>query len=91
MLTLADTFNGDRRERATDARGLPTSYARALTALEGCCAHCTERALVADGSGVGLCARHRRERTAAREDGIRARERARRQIDIMKRAGVPRI
>jgi hypothetical protein len=53
-MTLTEVFQGDRREQATDARGLPKSYARALKALDGTCAHCSQRAVIANGSGVTL-------------------------------------
>jgi hypothetical protein len=82
---LPDTVQDQRREHATDARGVPSSFARALKALAERCAHCEARAVVADGSGVGLCATHRRERIAAHDVGMRRLERARRAIDMAKR------
>jgi hypothetical protein len=80
MTTLTEVFQGDRREQATDARGLPKSYARALKALDGVCAHCSQRAVIATGSGVGLCAAHRRMRV----DDIARLERARQQLAAAK-------
>ena len=83
---LPETVLADRREQAADGRGVPSSFTRAVKALEGGCTHCSAPAIVADGNGVGLCAAHRRERATMREDGLRALQRARRQID-MARAG----
>ena len=80
-MTLTETFQSDRREQATDARGLPSSYARALKALDGSCAHCSRRATIATGGGVGLCSEHRQMRI----DGIARRERARQQLEAMRR------
>jgi hypothetical protein len=70
---------------ATDGRGLPSSFSRALEALRGNCAHCDRRAIVSSGAGVGLCSVHRRERETQHADGVRTRERLRRQIDTAKR------
>jgi hypothetical protein len=75
---LTETFMGDRREQATDSRGVPGSFARAMKALEGTCAHCSQRAIVSNGSGVGLCAEHRQMRV----DSIAIRDRIKRQIEI---------
>lgn len=80
-MEVGQTFNSDRREQATDSRGLPKSYARAITALEGPCAHCSQRAIVANGAGVGLCATHRRMHV----DAIAQRHRARREIEALRR------
>jgi len=77
-MELTHTYMADRREQATDARGLPSSYARAMTALNGNCAHCSRRAVTANGSGIGLCREHRQMRV----DGIAVRERLRRKIEI---------
>jgi len=76
-LKLTNTVHADRREQATDARGLPASYTRALTALAGPCTHCDQRAVITNGAGVALCLVHQR----ARVDGILARQRVQRQIE----------
>jgi len=80
-MDLPEVFMSQRREMATDQRGLPSSYARAVKALEGRCAHCEKRAVIANGSGVGLCATHRHQRA----EGINLRERLRRQIEMARR------
>jgi hypothetical protein len=87
-MLLKDTFNNERKETASDARGLPTAFTRAMKALEGACAHCSTRAVVSDGHGVGLCERHKQERNTRRADGIRQRERLRRAIDVARREHV---
>jgi hypothetical protein len=84
-LIVRRTAMADRREQATDTRGLPSSFARALEALRGTCTHCNSRAVVSSGSGVGLCERHRQERRDREQDGKRELERLRRQIDMAKR------
>jgi hypothetical protein len=82
-MQLNEVFQSDRREQATDARGVPASYARALKALEGSCAHCSQRAVIANGGGVGLCRAHRQMRV----DGIAERERLQRKLEMMRRNG----
>ena len=80
-MTLPETFQRDRREQSTDTRGLPKSYARALKALDGTCAHCEQRAVVSNGAGVAVCQQHRQMRVDAK-----ARlERARQQLEAAKR------
>ena len=85
MHVLKDTLNDQRKEKASDSRGLPTAFTRAMKALEGACAHCSTRAVVSDGNGVGLCEQHKQERNTRRADGIRQRERLRRMIDVARR------
>jgi hypothetical protein len=80
-MNLPDTISHQRREQATDTRGVPASYARAMKALDGVCAHCSHRAVVVDGHGVGLCAIHRHARATA----VQTRERWRRAIDMAQR------
>ena len=75
----------DRREMATDHRGLPGSYTLALEALKSNCAHCDQRAVACSGAGVGLCERHKRERRDREQDGKRQVERWRRQIDMARK------
>jgi hypothetical protein len=82
---VTHTAMADRREQATDQRGLPASFSRALEALKGNCAHCDQRAIVSSGAGVGLCSRHQGERRDRDQSGVRLRERARRAIDMAKR------
>jgi hypothetical protein len=84
-VTVKDTAMADRREQATDQRGLPSSFAKALEALRGRCTHCDQRATISTGAGVGLCERHRRERTDRDRAGVLARERVRRQLEMAKR------
>jgi hypothetical protein len=83
-MRLGETFQAMRRETATDTRGVPASYTRAMTALAQPCALCAQRAVVADGSGIGLCAAHRREHEAA----IAARRAVRARIDRARRERV---
>jgi hypothetical protein len=80
-MVLAETLNGQRREQATDQRGVPKSYGRAMAALDGACAHCSQRAVVSNGAGVGLCSAHQRMRV----DAIGERNRLRRKIEVMRR------
>jgi hypothetical protein len=80
-MTLSEVFQGDRREQSTDTRGLPKSYARTLKALDGTCAHCSQRAVVSNGAGVGLCAAHRQMRI----DDMARLQRAKRQLEALKR------
>ena len=82
-MRLSDTHNADRRETATDQRGLPRSFARALEGLKGSCAHCSKRAVVSNGCGIGLCAEHRGNRPRG---SIAERVELRRQLEIDKRA-----
>jgi hypothetical protein len=82
---VTHTAMADRREQATDSRGLPSSFARAIEALKGECAHCGQRAIVASGSGIGLCERHKRECETQRTDAERQTGRLRRQIGIEKK------
>jgi hypothetical protein len=77
MMDLHNTFHSARREHATDARGLPASYTRAVAGLTKTCTYCSQRATFVNGDGVGTCARHRDERRTA----IQERDRCRRQID----------
>jgi hypothetical protein len=67
-----------------DGKVLDFGIGRALEST-GVCTHCDQRAVISNGSGVGLCEQHRRERTDRDQAGIRERERARRQIDAAKR------
>jgi hypothetical protein len=85
VLVLPDTAQNQRKEKASDERGIPTAFGRAVAALRGPCAHCSERAVISDGQGVGLCEHHRRERNTRRADGLRERERLRRMIDVARR------
>jgi hypothetical protein len=83
MMHLNETFMRDRRETATDQRGIPGSFQRALTALKGTCTHCTRQAVVSNGAGVALCAHHRASRPLG---SIAERERLRQEIDIERRS-----
>ena len=84
MKTLHIAETHQRREQATDKRGVPASYARAMKGFDQSCTHCSQRALVVDGGGRGLCAEHRAEKRAA----IQARERIWRRLKAAQRAKV---
>jgi len=84
-MNLEHTFNGDRREQATDARGIPSSFQRAMTALKGTCLFCDRRAEVADGSGSGYCRMHHKTHPQAPARGsIAEREQLRRELNQAK-------
>lgn len=83
-MNLLETFSADRREHATDKRGVPTSYANAMAGFKEKCTHCDDRPIVVNGSGVGLCARHQ----TMHMSGIQQRDRMSRQIAMAKKARV---
>jgi hypothetical protein len=83
-MVLHETHQAQRREQATDARGLPSSYGRAVKAFDGACVHCSQRAAFVDGAGVGRCREHQREHRDKHESGIRARAALRRRIEVAK-------
>jgi hypothetical protein len=82
-MELPEVFSSLRHEVATDARGVPAAYLRAMRALADHCAHCGQRATIVNGAGTGTCARHHQ----VDRDGRRRLEEARASIAAAKARG----